>query len=580
VSKKATAPPTAYSYLRFSSPEQAKGDSIRRQEELRDAWLARTGAVLDTSLSLRDEGVSGFTGRHRENEDRHALAAFMELVRRGRIQRGSYLVVESLDRLSREHIRPALTLLLNLIEAGIRVVQLLPVEAVYDESVEPMQLLMAIMELSRGHSESKTKSERVGRAWARKKATDAAAGKPITKRAPAWLKVSGGRFVVDERAAGTIRRIFREAIAGNGVGAIAARLNAEGVEPVGHAGYWARSYVFKLLHNRALLGEYQPHTRRHGKKRAPEGPAIADYFPRIISDGDFYAAAAAAAGRKKKGGRPAARVHLWTGLLKDARDGGGITRADKHGADKRKGAGPVLMSYKGWNGVGGSSSASFPADPFERAILHKLREIDPREILPDEENGAAAKVLTLTGQAADIEGRIAAIQAQLVEGGEVAAAVGALRTLEGRRDRVLTELAEARREASSPLSAAWGEAQGMLATLDAAEDQHDARTRLRAVLRRVIEVAYCLFTPSGVNRLAAVQLRLAGGGVRDYLVYYRRGHGNKSGTLRESETRVGSLSGPEGFGGFDLRRRADVRAVEKFLASLDPDALARMELVP
>src|SRR5262245_7639979 len=179
-------PPTAYSYLRFSSPEQAKGDSLRRQEELRDAWLAKTGAVLDISLTLRDEGVSAFTGRHRENPDRHALAAFLELVRRGRIQRGSYLVVESLDRLSREHIRPALTLLLNLIDAGIRIVQLLPVEAVYDDKVEPMALMMAIMELSRGHSESRLKSERVGAAWHRKKAQDAAAGKqPITRRVPA-----------------------------------------------------------------------------------------------------------------------------------------------------------------------------------------------------------------------------------------------------------------------------------------------------------------------------------------------------------------------------------------------------------
>jgi hypothetical protein len=35
--------PVAYSYIRFSSPEQAKGDSVRRQAELRDAWLERNG---------------------------------------------------------------------------------------------------------------------------------------------------------------------------------------------------------------------------------------------------------------------------------------------------------------------------------------------------------------------------------------------------------------------------------------------------------------------------------------------------------------------------------------------------------
>src|SRR6516162_6489361 len=127
---------TAYSYIRFSHPDQAKGDSLRRQTAKRDAWLKKTGAVLDTALSLQDKGVSAFTGEHRANPERHALAAFLELVKQGRIAKGSYLIVESLDRLSREHIRPALTLLLNLIDSGIRVVQLLPVEAVYDEAVE------------------------------------------------------------------------------------------------------------------------------------------------------------------------------------------------------------------------------------------------------------------------------------------------------------------------------------------------------------------------------------------------------------------------------------------------------------
>src|SRR5262245_48096950 len=55
--------PLAYSYSRFSSAEQAKGDSLRRQEEARDAWLAKAGAKLDTSLTLRDEGVSAFSGK-------------------------------------------------------------------------------------------------------------------------------------------------------------------------------------------------------------------------------------------------------------------------------------------------------------------------------------------------------------------------------------------------------------------------------------------------------------------------------------------------------------------------------------
>jgi DNA invertase Pin-like site-specific DNA recombinase len=188
---------TAYSYIRFSSKEQAKGDSFRRQTEVRDDWLARTGAVLDTSLAMSDLGVSAFTGTHRNNPDRHALAAFLELVKRGHIARGSFLLVENLDRLSREHIRPALTLLLNLIEAGIRIVQLSPVETVYDENVEPMALMMAIMELSRGHAESRRKSEIIGKAWRGKKARARDGGEIVTKQVPSWLRVENGRFVFE-----------------------------------------------------------------------------------------------------------------------------------------------------------------------------------------------------------------------------------------------------------------------------------------------------------------------------------------------------------------------------------------------
>ncbi len=50
--------PTAYSYLRFSSVEQAKGDSIRRQTEATVAWCERNRVGLDHTLTLRDEGVN------------------------------------------------------------------------------------------------------------------------------------------------------------------------------------------------------------------------------------------------------------------------------------------------------------------------------------------------------------------------------------------------------------------------------------------------------------------------------------------------------------------------------------------
>ena len=70
----------AYSYLRFSTPEQAGGDSRRRQLDLARAYAARHGLVLDAGLSFRDLGMSAFHGR---NVREGALRAFLDAVELG-----------------------------------------------------------------------------------------------------------------------------------------------------------------------------------------------------------------------------------------------------------------------------------------------------------------------------------------------------------------------------------------------------------------------------------------------------------------------------------------------------------------
>src|SRR5262245_43378282 len=177
---------TAYSYTRFSSPAQRTGDSIRRQTALRDAWLARNGLDLDDTLTLQDAGVSAFRGRHR-TDPRNALGGFLKLVEAGRVPRGSYFIIESLDRLSREEAEEALTLPVTIPRAGIKVVQLQPVETVYAKPVDPMKLVMAVMEMSRGHSESRMKSERSAAAWVQKRKA-AVAGKMADGFVPSWIR--------------------------------------------------------------------------------------------------------------------------------------------------------------------------------------------------------------------------------------------------------------------------------------------------------------------------------------------------------------------------------------------------------
>ena len=111
--------PIAYSYIRFSSTEQLKGDSLRRQSDLSKNYAEANGLELDTKLNLRDLGISAFD---KSNLNKGALGQFLKLVEDGMIARGSYLLVESLDRLSRDKVMDALGIFLNILNAGIIIV--------------------------------------------------------------------------------------------------------------------------------------------------------------------------------------------------------------------------------------------------------------------------------------------------------------------------------------------------------------------------------------------------------------------------------------------------------------------------
>src|ERR1700741_37030 len=114
-------PPRAYSYRRFSTLEQGKGHSLQRQTEAASAWAAANGVVLDEELTFQDKGVSGFTGANLETGE---LGVFLERVKDGTIPRGSWLLVENLDRISRQSPRKAMRVIEDIVGAGVTVVDL------------------------------------------------------------------------------------------------------------------------------------------------------------------------------------------------------------------------------------------------------------------------------------------------------------------------------------------------------------------------------------------------------------------------------------------------------------------------
>lgn len=277
--------PRAYSYLRMSTDDQLKGDSRRRQLEASKAYAEQHGLELADDTQLEDIGISAFKGA---NVREGALGQFLAAVRAGSVERDSYLLVESLDRLSREEILPAHTLFLSIVQAGINLVTLADNRVYRAKTTNLVDMITSLVIMERAHEESKTKSMRVGAAWKNKR-KKAAEGQPMTARCPAWLRLSVDRRsyeLIPERVE-IVRQIFADSAAGLGMYSITTRLNRAGVPAFEGKNGWHRSYLAKTLENRAVLGEFQPHVKVDGK-RVPEGEPIEGYYPAIISEELFF----------------------------------------------------------------------------------------------------------------------------------------------------------------------------------------------------------------------------------------------------------------------------------------------------
>src|SRR5262245_11437986 len=116
-----TTKPRAYSYLRFSTPEQGHGDSRRRQTLLAERYATKHGLVLDRALRMSDEGGSAYQSKN----GRHgALCKFLQSMDGGLVEPGSFLLVESLDRISRANPWDAMPIFQQIINAGVSIVTL------------------------------------------------------------------------------------------------------------------------------------------------------------------------------------------------------------------------------------------------------------------------------------------------------------------------------------------------------------------------------------------------------------------------------------------------------------------------
>lgn len=391
--------PIAYSYMRFSSEKQAKGDSFRRQEELVKDYLEKHPDIeLDTSLNLRDAGLSAYKGLHAK---KGALGVFIRLVDDGKIEKGSYLLVEHFDRLSREEILTAQTQFLQLINDDIVVVTLADGREYSRQSVNanPMELFISIMMMVKANQESKDKAERVGKAW-RQKMLRVADGVQLTKRVPFWINKDDRKKAIPQKVA-IVKRIFKLSADGLGGQRITRLLNEEGIEPpTTLASKWGISSVKKVLNSEAVLGVLN----------TADGVRHEGYYPRVINEKLWIKTRFQGVSSKRT--RDSQNVHPLSGLCVCAACGATAMRSGKTGRVRQDGTKNIWRTLVCANSMGARGSCSYQSigyDKIVNAVIDALKDYQykpPADEVGSELWGIGEAISALVDEIEDLKGSI------------------------------------------------------------------------------------------------------------------------------------------------------------------------------
>ena len=441
---------TAYSYIRFSSIGQQAGDSFRRQLDLSEQYVKEHGLKLNTSLNMHDLGVSAFDG---SNLEKGALGAFVEAVRTGRVEQGSFLLVESLDRISRAQVLTALQLFISILNAGIVIVTLADSQTYSATSVRdnPYQLLISIVVMARAHEESLTKSKRISAAWAKKR--ENASSNVLTKTCPNWLQSTESGFVEIPEHVAIVQRIFSMKANGMGKLTISKCFNLEGVPLIsrrktsGLNTSWHQNTIAQILRSRSVLGELQPHSGR-GDDRRPVGDPIPGYYPRIVND-ELWALSRPNENKSRSGRNASQMVSIFRGLLRCAHCGGTVTTLghSRNGVFRRQ-----IGCYDHQRGVC-SESGKWEYHSFLQRFVETINEVDLESLIDhgkDDPCGPLrARVAAITSKLVDVESMIENLLV-LVESGQLATVAERLAKRESEKASFLEEL----RQAKSKLSEA------------------------------------------------------------------------------------------------------------------------------
>lgn len=415
-----------YSYIRFSDEKQAAGSSLERQSEYAAQVAKRKGLVLDEELRMFDAGLSAF---HADHKKRGKFGVFMAAIKSGLVARGSVLVVEDFDRLSRQAPMDALDQLREIIDGGVTLITANGMEfSTASLRRDPSGLFLVLSKMITANQESEVKKSRVTDAMRRRcQAFEAGDRSKLvaTGGVPGWLRKVGQRweFIPERQAA--VAEALALFLAGCGAGFIANHLAATGqrvssAEP--HSGQ-----IVRLLLRPELMGEKRVTVNEPSKEGIDGEPreyVFPNYYPAVISAEKFDEVQLLLASRARKGVR---------GTLPSVLTGTGITTCGYCGSamkaqmmtNKTRVDGTLADCHRRLQcsrvNVGGGCSVkgSCSSGPIERHLMQWLSEIGNLRSLYDTNSVTSGDLTIARAALAKKERGIARLKEALEEDDDV-----------------------------------------------------------------------------------------------------------------------------------------------------------------
>jgi DNA invertase Pin-like site-specific DNA recombinase len=376
-----------YVYIRYSTEKQGDGTSYDRQIRMARAYCPTL--IEDEDHIFFDEGKSAYKGKHLKAGGE--LKRFYDRVKSGQIPEGSTLLVEAMDRLSRQGMWTGFDKLRELTDAGITV-YILKENRPYKGELNLSDSLTALLGQDLAYRESERKAQLVADSYTLRY-VKARTGEKVKVLLPSWVKwVSKTEYALKEPEATIVREIFTMAAKGWSYAMICKDLNQRGVPTFrGKSGaLWITASVSAIIKGKAVLGEYAPNDGL---------PPIPDYFPAVVTVEQHEAAQGARAIRKGSGvtSYNEARFNVWSkiGLCAICKRPFHCVEKGRAARGDREGTYYLVCSAK----FGGKCTAkNIPAKRSEEVFVDVLMNVVKSDYFVGDQAKELAEIRALAGQ--------------------------------------------------------------------------------------------------------------------------------------------------------------------------------------